>query len=209
MTKKHEENKDDLTIDSTEFEPKKKVKAQAEESSDVIADGSEETRDLSPEAFKKLRERLDIALKEKQEYLDGWQRMKADFVNAKKRWEESMSEYRKTASEGLVEELLPVLQSFQMAFSNKEAWEKADKNWRSGVEYIYGQLRGVLEGNGLKEIDPLNQKFDPNFHEAVKYEPVEDAAKDHCVVSVIEKGYVLGDKLIKPAKVVVAEIKTK
>ncbi|MBI5133829.1 MAG: nucleotide exchange factor GrpE [Candidatus Taylorbacteria bacterium] len=209
MTRKHEENKDDVTIDSSEFEPKKKIKAEAEEASDVIADGTEETRDLSPEAFKRLRERLDVALKEKQEYLDGWQRMKADFANAKKRWEESISEYRKIANEGLIEELLPVLQSFQMAFSNKEAWEKADKNWRAGVEYIYGQLKGTLEQNGLAEVDPTGKKFDPNLHEAVRYEPVEDASKDHVVLSVVEKGYTLGGKLVKPAKVVVAEIKSK
>lgn len=207
MTKKHEENKDDVTIDSSEFESKKKVKAEAVEASDVIADGTEETRDLSPEAFKKLKEELKKAQKERQEYLDGWQRMKADFVNAKKRHEEMLADFRKMANEGLIEELLPVLQSFQMAFSNKEAWEKADKNWRAGVEYIYGQLKGVLEQNGLALIDPKDQTFDPNLHEAVRYESVDDAKKDHVVLAVIERGYTLGGKLIKPAKVVVAEAK--
>jgi molecular chaperone GrpE len=158
------------------------------------------------EPKKELTE-LEKALNERDEYLAGWQRAKADFSNAKKRWEEEIKSYRTVANEGLIEELLPVLQSFEMAFSNKEAWEKADKNWRSGVEYIYGQLRGVIEQNGVKELNPIGEKFDPAIHEAMKYEPVEDKSKFGTVISVIEKGYILGSKLIRPAKVVVAEQK--
>lgn len=142
---------------------------------------------------------------ERDEYLAGWQRAKADFANFKKQNEAMMKEYRVMANEGLIEELLPVLQSFEMAFSNKEAWEKADKNWRAGVEYIYGQLKGILEQNGLREINPMGEKFDHSKHEAVKYEPAEDASKAETVTKVIEKGYMLGAKLIKPAKVIVAE----
>ena len=151
---------------------------------------------------------LEKALRERDEYLAGWQRAKADFANAKKRHEESLKEYRITANEGLIEELLPVLQSFEMAFANKEAWEKADKNWRSGVECIYGQLKGVIEQNGVKEVNPIGQKFDPAIHEAMKYEPTDDKSKEGTIISVIEKGYILGSRLIRPAKVVVAEQKS-
>jgi molecular chaperone GrpE len=158
-------------------------------------------------ADKKEPTELEKVTAERDEYLAGWQRAKADFANAKKRWDETMAEYRKLANEGLIEELLPVLQSFEMAFANKEAWEKADKNWRTGVEYIYNQLKGILDQNGLKEINPIGAKFDPNMHEAVKYEPVEEKSKVGTIVKVIEKGYELGGKLIRPAKVVVAESK--
>jgi molecular chaperone GrpE len=144
---------------------------------------------------------------ERDEYLAGWQRAKADFANHKKQSEIMMKEFRTMANEGLIEELLPVLQSFELAFSNKAAWEKADKNWRTGVEYIYNQIKGVLEQNGLKEINPLGQKFDPALHEAVKYEETDDASKDNIVTSVLEKGYMLGTKLVKPAKVTAAELK--
>ena len=145
---------------------------------------------------------------ERDEYLAGWQRAKADFVNSKKRMEEAMVEYRTMANEGLIEELLPVLSSFEMAFANKEAWEKTDKNWRLGVEHIYNQLKTVLVDNGLKEIDPLGHKFNHNLHEAVRHEPTDDAKKDHIVAETVEKGYMLGSKLIRPAKVVVAEHST-
>ncbi|HEY9480813.1 MAG TPA: nucleotide exchange factor GrpE [Candidatus Paceibacterota bacterium] len=141
---------------------------------------------------------------ERDEYLAGWQRAKADFANFKKQSEATMADFRTMANEGLIEELLPVLQSFEMAFSNKEAWEKADKNWRAGIEYIYNQLKGVLEQNGLKEINPLGESFDHSKHEAIKYEKSEGAKPD-TILKVIEKGYILGAKLIRPAKVVVVE----
>ncbi len=150
---------------------------------------------------------LDKVKAERDEYLAGWQRSKADFANAKKRFDDDMKAFRAMANEGLIEELLPVLSSFEMAFANKEAWEKADKNWRTGVEYIYTQIKSVLEQNGLKEINPIGEKFDYTKHEAIEHEAVIDSAKENTVTRVIEKGYILGGKLIKPAKVVVGEKK--
>ncbi len=154
-----------------------------------------------------LQAKLDKALAEKQTYLEDWQRAKADFINAKKRNEEELRDYKKYAQEGLIEELLPVLQSFEIAFGNKEAWEKADKNWRTGVEYIYNQLRGVLESNGLKEINPLGLAFDPMRDEAIEFVPVEKESDAHMVVNVIQKGYELGGKAIRAPKVKVGEFK--
>lgn len=150
---------------------------------------------------------LERVTAERNEYLAGWQRAKADFANAKKRMEETMVEYRKLANEGLIEEILPVLQSFEMAFGNKASWEKVDKNWRSGVEHIYTQLKTVVEQNGLQAISPLGLIFDPMVHEAVRFEITTDASKANTISEVIEKGYSLGGKLIRPAKVVVLEIK--
>ncbi|MDE1874735.1 MAG: nucleotide exchange factor GrpE [Patescibacteria group bacterium] len=166
---------------------------------------------MKPEDKKQPETGLDVAklTAERDEYLAGWQRAKADFANAKKRMEDAMAEYRTMANEGLIEELLPVLSSFEMAFSNKEAWEKADRNWRMGVEHIYSQIKSVLANNGLKEIDPIGKPFDHNIHEAVRHEHTDDAAKNGTITEVIEKGYMLGTKLIRPAKVVVAEPKAK
>lgn len=162
--------------------------------------------DESPKVDTTQKE-LEKITSERDEYLAGWQRAKADFANAKKRMEESMSEYRSIANEGLIEELLPVLSSFEMAFGNKEAWEKIDKNWRMGVEHIYSQLKGVLEQNGLKEVNPLGHAFDPNLHEAVGHVPATDVLKENTVANVLERGYMLGSKLVRPAKVEVAEKK--
>lgn len=185
-------------------------------SDDNQADISYETADLDDsvvaeenaiETVKKLRAKLKEAEKKSQEYLDGWQRMKADFLNAKKRDEETQKEFRKYATEGFIEELLPVLQSFDMAFANKEAWEKVDKNWRNGVEYIHGQLKSVLDSHGLKEVDPQGKPFDPARDEAMEYVPVTDEKLHHMVISVVQKGYELNGKQMRPPRVKVGEYK--
>lgn len=161
------------------------------------------------EKIKKLKEKLRACESQKQEYLDGWQRSKADFINLRKRDEEDKKEFIKFANERLVEELIPVLDSFQMAFGNKEAWEKADKNWRMGVEYIHSQLISTLERHGIKEINPLGEKFDITRDEAVDYVPTDKESDDQKVLSVTQKGYTLHGKSIRPAKVIVGEFKKK
>lgn len=172
----------------------------------IIADeivAEEEMKDV----VKKLKEKLKTAEAEKAEYLTGWQRAKADLINARKRDEAERAEFVKFANERLLDSLIPVMESFDMAMGNKEAWEKVDKNWRTGVEYIYSQLKKALNENGVEEINPLNQKFDHNLHEAVSYEPVDDEKLDHVVTQVIQKGFMLNGKVLKPAKVKVGELK--
>ncbi len=171
-------------------------------------DDSVVAEENATEAIKKLREKLKKAEAEKLEYLTGWQRAKADMVNANKRHDEERREFAKYANENLIADLIPVLESFDMAMGNKEAWEKADKNWRIGVEYIYSQLKKGLEDNGLKEYNPLNEKFDHAKHEAVSYEPVSDQKLDHVITQVIQKGYELNGKVLKVPKVKVGEFKS-
>ena len=176
--------------------------------SDDTLDDSVIAEESMGEMIKKLRERLKKSDAEKQEYLTGWQRAKADMVNARKRDDEERKEFMKFASGRLIEDLLPVLESFDMAMGNKEAWEKADKNWRIGVEYIYSQLNKALLDNGLEEINPINEKFDHAKHEAASYEPVTDEKLDHSIITVIQKGYSLNGKVLKVPKVKVGEWKS-
>lgn len=171
-------------------------------------DDSVVAEENAAEAVKKLREKIKKLEAEKMEYLTGWQRAKADLVNARKRDEEDKMSAIKYANENLIEELLPTLESFDMAIGNKEAWEKVDKNWRIGVEYIYSQLRKALENNGLVEINPMNEKFDHARHEAVSYEPVKEEGLDHVIVGVVQKGYSLNGKVMKVPKVKVGEFRS-
>ncbi|MEK7646557.1 MAG: nucleotide exchange factor GrpE [Patescibacteria group bacterium] len=175
--------------------------------SDDTLDDSVVAEENMTETIKKLREKLKKAEAEKTEYLTGWQRAKADMVNARKRDEEENRNFMKFANERLIEDLLPVLESFDMAMGNKDAWEKVDKNWRTGVEYIYSQLQKALTENGLQELNPIGQPFDHAKHEAVSYEPVTDEKQDHTVVAVLQKGYSLNGKEIKVPKVKVGEWK--
>lgn len=159
------------------------------------------------EVIKKLREKLKKCDAERMEYLTGWQRAKADLINARKRDEAERGEFAKFANESLIEELIPVLGSFDIAIGNKEIWEKADKSWRTGVEYIYTQLLKVLTDFGVREINPINEKFDHSFHEAASYEPVLDEKLDQIILDVIQKGYSLNGKVLKAPKVKVGEWK--
>ncbi|MEX0931348.1 MAG: nucleotide exchange factor GrpE [Candidatus Paceibacterota bacterium] len=169
-------------------------------SSQTEADESE--FDDNPEIqIKKIKDKLSVCQRERQEYLDGWQRAKADLLNARKRDEELLREAKERVSESVLMDIIPVIDSFEMAFSNKEAWEKVDQGWRTGVEYIANQLRSVLSERGIVEINPVGDTFDPALHESVGEEKGEDKKLDNTISSVIQKGYVLNNRVLRPAKV--------
>ncbi|MCC2630757.1 MAG: GrpE protein molecular chaperone GrpE [Candidatus Paceibacter sp.] len=182
------------------------AEASAEEDEFVPEDGEGNTG-TTKDTVKDLREKLKKAIAEKQEYMDGWQRTKADFVNARKREEEARKEMVKFANEDLLMQITPVLDSFTMAMSNKTAWENVDKNWRMGVEYIYSQLKGILEQNGFSEFDPTGETFDPVKHHAIETVEVSEESQDHKVIEVVQKGYLLNGKIVRPASVKIGEYK--
>lgn len=181
---------------------------------EIEIDKSEENLDDSVvaeehagDAVKKLREKLKACETEKQEFLTGWQRAKADLINARKRDEEAKAEFAKYANERLIDGLIPALDSFELATGNKEIWEKVDKNWRTGVEYILNQLKQALNEAGLEEINPVGERFDPKRDEAAEYVPVESAEQNHQIIAVIKKGYSLNGRPMRPPKVKVGEYK--
>ncbi len=108
--------------------------------------------------------------------------------------------------ESVVADLIPVIESFDMAFANKEAWEKVDPNWRVGVEYIHKQFMETLTGYGLKEVAPLGEMFDPQQFTAIGNVHTEDTALDHKVAEVVQKGYRRGDRMIRSPKVKVYSV---
>ncbi len=169
---------------------------------DEVSGGAEEK-------IKSLKEKLRKCLAEKKEYLDGWQRTKADFLNSKKDEEKNKAEFVKFAKEGMIHELIPILDSFIMAFSNKEAWEKTDKNWRTGIEYIYSQLVTTLKASGLEELTPKEEPFDPFKHDCVETVDVQEEKADGIVVETVRNGYCLNGKIIRAAKVKVGRFQKK
>ena len=189
---------DDFIYDEESKKPSKKV------ADGVVVDDEVEAPEI---LVKKLKEKIKTLEKEKQEYMDGWQRERADLINYKKRVENEKVEIVKYANENLLEEITQVLDSFEMAFSNKEAWEKVDKNWRVGVEYIHTQLLKILDENNFTAMNPLHEKFDPKFHIAMEHVSTDDEKKDGMIIEVKKKGYILNGRVMKPAQVVVAEYK--
>lgn len=156
---------------------------------------------------KKLREDIKICRKEKEEYLTGWQRAKADYVNLQKELDIARINISILTKEKMTEKLLPSLDSFDMAFSNKEHWETLDKDWRVGIESIYSQLIKGLEDSGIEKIDEQNVPFDPNIHQSISVVNTDDESKDHTVEKVFQVGYKIGDRIIRPAKVIIYDHK--
>lgn len=171
-------------------------------SDDIVMEDIDES---GADTVKKLRDKLKKCVEEKQEYLDGWQRSKADFVNARKKEEELRAELVVFAKEGLILDLLTSIDNFDMAFANKEVWESVDKNWRIGIEHIHAQLLKSLKEHGLEQFDPTSEKFDPLRHDSVETVVIDKESDDHKIVEVMQKGYILGGKVIRPAKVKVGQ----
>ena len=128
-------------------------------------------------------------------------RLTADFDNFRKRAQRDKDEARQFANQGLLEKLLPVLDNFEMALT---AVKDADPSVRDGVQMILDQLLSVLKESGVVPVDALGQPFDPNLHEALSQEETTDA-EEGTVVQQVQCGYKLNDRLVRPARVVVAK----
>lgn len=161
----------------------------------------------SKDIVKKLREEIKKLQKEKEEYLTGWQRSKADYINLQKELDAIRINSSLLAKEIVVNDILPAVDSFEIAFANKESWEKVDKNWRVGVEYIHQKLLGALRDNGVDKIGEEGDIFDPNLHESVDLIETDIKENDHKIAKIIQTGYKMGKKIIRPTKVSVYQYK--
>ena len=181
-----------------------------EEVSEVVYDASIDSDNMSDpkEKIAKLKEKIKKLQEEKDEYMNGWQRERADFVNYKKRSDEEKKDYIRFANENLLEEMLTVLESFDMAFMNKEQWNSVPENWRVGVEYIHSQFVKILDEHGLKEFIPkVGDKFDVNLHIAEEVTPVQNESEAGLIKEIKKKGYIMNGKIIIAPKVIVGEFK--
>ncbi|HYF82653.1 MAG TPA: nucleotide exchange factor GrpE [Clostridia bacterium] len=169
------------------------VKA-GEQADDACADKPEECIDKEVEELRKQSE----------ENYNRLLRMQADFDNYKKRVAKEREEMYGVALETIVQQLLPVVDNIERAaaaFRN----DQLDEKYINGVGMVCKQLLEVLDRNGVKEIEALEQEFDPNIHHAVMQVPVENEDEgENKVKEVFQKGYILGSKVIRPALVKVS-----
>jgi molecular chaperone GrpE len=136
------------------------------------------------------------------EYLDGWQRARADFANYKKRAEKEREEAYQVAAADTLRKLLPVIDDFDRAISNVPT-EKADDDVIKGFSLIHRKMVSLLENSGIKVINPVGETFNPAQHEAIGQDDSSDVASGHITV-VLQKGYLHGDRVLRPALVRVA-----
>ncbi|MFA5778318.1 MAG: nucleotide exchange factor GrpE [Candidatus Paceibacterota bacterium] len=191
-------------------EEKKQVNETTSESEDSEVlefefneDGEEDLK----KTLKKFRADLKVCQKEKEEYLTGWQKERAEFANYRKQEDDRKAIFSEAMRERILMRFLTVLDSFNMAFANKESWEKVDENWRKGVEYIYSQMNAIFEEYGIKPVGEEGESFDPSIHQSIDMVGTEKKELEHKVATVIQKGYKMGERVIRPARVNVYECK--
>jgi molecular chaperone GrpE len=195
-------NDEDKKLESNIAEPEVDTDPGDEAVDDVVfEDNTEVTGADYVTKVIKLKARIKELEKKNTELLDGWQRDKAEFVNTRRRDEEGKQEFLKFAKADIVAEIIPVLDSFDSAMANKEAWEKVDKNWRVGVEYINSQLHAILAQHGLQVINPIGNSYVVSRDEAVENVPVTDESQDGKILEVVRVGYTLNNKEIRAPKV--------
>jgi len=150
------------------------------------------------EDIETLKKMLAEAKAKAESNLAGWQRAQADFINYKKRSEQEKQELGKFANSVLILNLLPILDDLERAFTSIPASMKK-LSWVDGIKLIERKLWAILEAQGLSPIEALGKPFDPRFHEAVR----QGKGKEEIVIEEVQKGYMLGDRVLRPAMVVV------
>lgn len=134
------------------------------------------------------------------EFKDGWMRTQAEFQNYKNRLQRENELLYASMKGDIVRKVLPVLDDLERALQNRPA----DDAWANGIELIARKLQAVLESENVKRIDAAGAEFDPNFHEAISHEPNDDVPSGH-VIEIVQNGYMLGERVIRPAMVRVAQ----
>ena len=158
--------------------------------------------DIEAEEVEALRRQLEESQSKADEYLEGWQRALAEFANYKKRVEKEQAQAYQIAAGSVLRRYLVVVDDLERALKNCPQ-EGEGAAWAEGIELIYRKLLGILEAEGVTQMDPQGEIFDPNFHEAVISE-ASDQFESGRIIEVLQKGYLQGERILRPALVRVA-----
>ncbi len=150
-----------------------------------------------------LREQVVELTAQSNEYLDGWQRARADFANYKKRIEREQAETYRMAAASVLKRFLEVLDDLDLALANKPEQSGAE-DFSNGIELIRQKMLSIMENEGITRMDVDGMEFDPNLHEAISSEDSPDHDSGE-IIAVVKNGYMVGDKVLRPAVVRVAK----
>jgi molecular chaperone GrpE len=181
-----------------------KNKALKEELKEQITDNCIEELMITKQHLDELKDTVSELQGEVNKYRDLLQRKQAEFVNYKKRVITEKENLSKYAIEKVIDELLPVADSLEKAIEMSE--HNDGKGIREGVLMVEKLFKGILQKNGVKEIESVNKEFDPNYHEAMQVQESDEYDKD-TVVKEWQKGYMIGDKVLRHSKVTVVKAK--
>jgi molecular chaperone GrpE len=172
----------------------------------VSEDKAQPDEALEGEVLEEVEHDLDELLSQRDEYLDLAKRTKADFENFRKRMSVEVQAAAGRGKAEVVRDVLPVLDDLERAIqaAGLDPEGDSDDGLAHGVLLVFRSLRETLTRNGVEPVDPKGERFDPNLHEALSKQPA-DGAEAGTVIETLQKGYRLGEQLIRPARVVVAE----
>lgn len=159
-------------------------------------------KEISEKKKEKEIEEIKI-ISEEQKNLDGWKRCQADFDNYRKMQDESKKQFKDFMLEDIALQILPVVDNFEMSLQHVPEDQKKGA-WVQGILHIQHQLETILKDNRIEEIKTeVGDEFDPNFHEAVENHQEEEKEEQHKIKKIVNKGYKIGDKIIRAVKVIV------
>lgn len=168
-----------------------KTVSEAEAASEILPD------------IKDLMQELKDCQTKADEYLEGWQRARADFANYKRRIDREQSQVYQNAAGSIFKRYIEIIDDLERALKNRPQ-EGEGASWAEGIELIYRKFLSILESEGVTQQQAQGCDFDPNLHEAISSEPHKDFESGQ-IIEVIKNGYMLGERVLRPALVRVAQ----
>ncbi len=194
---------------------KKKIKIETEpeetDDKDKVFEkinSGEKKKDTVEEPLKEIQAELETVKLEAKENYDRFLRVTAEFENYKKRSAREMDDFRKYANQSLIKEMLAVVDNLERALNSSNGNSSIDKCMADGVNLTLKEILKVFEKFNVKAIESVGQLFDPNFHQAMMQEET-DKYPEKTVITELQKGYMIHDRLLRPSMVVVAASKSK
>ncbi len=175
---------------------------EGESASTPVAENIEMKNKISLEEYQKLQEALAAQEAKTVENFDGWQRERADFSNYKKRIERDQILLEQSITGSIIKRILPVIDDMERALKVRPTDGEAGA-WADGVELVYRKLQTILESEGVQRIEADHAEFDPQYHEAISHEDHPDV-ESGSVIEVVQTGYMIGERVLRPARVRVA-----
>lgn len=190
-----------------------KIETEPEKTSDKNrvsekSNSGEEKKETCKDQLKEIQAELETAKQEAKETYDRFLRVSAEFENYKKRSAREMDDLRKYANQSLIVEMLAVVDNLERALNSSNGNSSNDKCMADGVNLTLREILKVFEKFNVKPIESIGQPFDPNFHQAMMQEETDDYP-ENTVITELQKGYMIHDRLLRPSMVVVAASKAK
>jgi molecular chaperone GrpE len=196
-----------IKTDSDEAKEKEVDAKAAAADEDASKDQSEKTDAVEVEdPIKDLEAKLEAKDQEAKDSYDRLLRVSAEFENYKKRTSRELEEFRKFANQSLIKEMLSVVDNLELAMNSTNGHKAIDQGLLQGLDMTHREILKVFEKFNVKPIEAKGQAFDPTFHEAVMQEET-DEFEENTVINELQKGYLIHDRLLRPAMVVVARSK--